>query len=141
MNLRTLTLTVVLAGVAPVATAGAQDDAIWRSVDISRQLRDSQPQRIRVQYAAGRVDVRASADPLLYALHLRYDERTAQPVHRYDAGDSDHPFHCQPARPQRSGAVRVALVLTGRPSATPQLRAPVARAYRLWDTRRVRPCA
>lgn len=85
MMLRTVTLTLALAGLAPLTTASAQDDALWRSVDISRQLRDSQPQRIRVQYAAGHVDVRASADPLLYALHLRYDERTAQPVHRYDA--------------------------------------------------------
>jgi hypothetical protein len=63
----------------------AQDSPLWRTVDISRQLHDSLPQRIRVQYGAGRVDVRGSADPLLYDMHLRYDERRAVPVHRYDA--------------------------------------------------------
>lgn len=69
---------------APVV-AQAQDSPLWRTVDISRQLHDSLPQRIRVQYGAGRVDVRGSNDPLLYAMHLRYDERRAAPVHRYDA--------------------------------------------------------
>jgi hypothetical protein len=63
----------------------AQDSPLWRTVDISRQLRDSLPQRIRVQYGAGRVDVRGSSAPLLYDMHLRYDERRAAPVHRYDA--------------------------------------------------------
>lgn len=70
--------------VAPPALQ-AQDAPLWRTVDIARQLRDSQPQRIRVQYGAGRVEVRGSADPLLYNMHLRYDERRAAPVHRYDA--------------------------------------------------------
>ncbi|HEX5970614.1 MAG TPA: hypothetical protein VFY85_01740 [Gemmatimonadaceae bacterium] len=65
--------------------AQAQDSPLWRTVDIARQLHDSEPQRIRVQYGAGRVDVRGSADPLLYNMHLRYDERRAAPVHRYDA--------------------------------------------------------
>jgi hypothetical protein len=66
-------------------TVHAQGSPLWRTVDISRQLRDSQPQRIRVQYGAGRVEVRSSSDPLLYAMHLRYDERRATPLHRYDA--------------------------------------------------------
>jgi hypothetical protein len=75
----------VLAVVALGTPSGAQGPALWRSVDLSRQLRDSLPQRIRVQYGAGRVDLHGSADPLLYALHLRYDESRARPVHRYDA--------------------------------------------------------
>jgi hypothetical protein len=70
--------------VAPTA-ARAQRASAWRSVDMSRQLRDSLPQRIHVQYGAGRVDVRGSADPLLYSMHLRYDESRAVPLHRYDA--------------------------------------------------------
>jgi len=79
-----VTLLFGAALIAPV-TGQAQDAPLWRTVDISRQLRDSLPQRIRVQYGAGRVDVRGSSDPLLYAMHLRYDERRAAPVHRYDA--------------------------------------------------------
>ena len=76
---------VALASTLFVHAAGAQGSPLWRTVDISRQLRDSLPQRIRVQYGAGRVDVRASTDPVLYAMHLRYDERRGAPVHRYDA--------------------------------------------------------
>ncbi|NUO37542.1 MAG: hypothetical protein HOQ17_03945 [Gemmatimonadaceae bacterium] len=74
---------VALTVYAPVATA--QSGARWRSVDLSRQLRDTLPQRIRVQYAAGKLDVRGTSDPLLYAMHLRYDETRAIPLHRYDA--------------------------------------------------------
>jgi hypothetical protein len=58
---------------------------LWRSVDIARQLRDSQPQRIRVQYGTGRVDLRPAITPVLYDMHLRYDERRGVPLHRYDA--------------------------------------------------------
>jgi hypothetical protein len=67
------------------ASATAQSAARWRTVDLSRQLRDTLPQRIRVQYAAGKLDVRGTTDPLLYAMHLRYDEVRAVPLHRYDA--------------------------------------------------------
>ena len=62
----------------------AQVAPLWRNVDISRQLRDSQPQRVRVQYRAGKVDVRGSSDPVLYAMHLRYDEANSSPLHRHD---------------------------------------------------------
>jgi hypothetical protein len=67
------------------AALGAQSQNRWRSFDVSRQLHDSVPQRIKVQYGAGRVDVRATDDALLYGMHLRYDELRASPVHRYDA--------------------------------------------------------
>ncbi len=65
--------------------AHAQGTPLWRNVDISRQLRDTLPQRIRVQYAAGRVDVRGTSDPMLYGMHLRYDESRSVPLHRHDA--------------------------------------------------------
>ena len=64
--------------------AQAQSAPLWRSVDISRQLQDTLPQRVKVQYNAGRVDVRGTSDPLLYSMHLRYDEARAVPLHRYD---------------------------------------------------------
>jgi hypothetical protein len=81
-------LTLLALGVAiltPVVGTAQDSSPLWRTVDISRQLHDSLPQRIRVQYGAGRVELRGSADPLLYAMHLRYDERRGAPVHRYDA--------------------------------------------------------
>ena len=65
--------------------AQAQGGPMWRNVDIARQLRDTLPQRIRVQYAAGRVDVHGTSDPLLYSMHLRYDELRSVPLHRHDA--------------------------------------------------------
>lgn len=65
--------------------AHAQGSPLWRTVDIARQLHDSLPQHIRVQYGAGRVDVRSAPNAVLYDMHLRYDERRGAPVHRYDA--------------------------------------------------------
>ncbi len=73
-----------LAGLLPLSVC-AQSAPLWRSVDIARQLRDTQPMRVRVQYRAGRVDVRPTSEPLLYSMHLRYDERRAVPLHHYDA--------------------------------------------------------
>ena len=75
----------VLALALPAHAAAAQGGPRWRTVDLSRQLRDTGSQRIRVQYAAGKLDVRGTSDPLLYAMHLRYDEARAVPLHRYDA--------------------------------------------------------
>ncbi len=69
---------------APLLAASAQTEPRWRSLDVSRQLRDSAPQRIKVQYDAGRVDVRATDAALLYGMRLRYDELRASPIHRYD---------------------------------------------------------
>jgi hypothetical protein len=75
---------LALALCAPVVAAQAQDDSRWRTLDVSRQLRDSAPQRIKVQYGAGRVDVRGTDAPVLYGMRLRYDERRAKPLYHYD---------------------------------------------------------
>jgi hypothetical protein len=77
-------LLVVLGALALPFGVRAQEST-WRTVDIARQLRDTQPQRIRVQYRAGHVDIRGTNDPLLYNMHLRYDESRAVPLHRHDA--------------------------------------------------------
>jgi hypothetical protein len=77
---------LAFAALAGATTAAAAQNATpWRSAEISRQLRDTLPQRIRVQYGAGKVDVRGSDAPLLYAMRLRYDESRSAPLHRYDA--------------------------------------------------------
>ena len=68
---------------APAIMRG-QGAPLWRSVDIARQLRDTQPQRMRIQYTAGKVDVRGTSDPMLYSMHLRYDESRSIPLHRHD---------------------------------------------------------
>ncbi len=63
------------------SSAGAQT---WRNIEVSRQLRDTSEQRVRVLYGAGRFDLRPTAEPVLYAMQLRYDEERAEAVHRYD---------------------------------------------------------
>jgi hypothetical protein len=85
MPRRPLALWLGLALGLPILPAHAQSKPLWRTVDVSRQLRDTLPQRIRVQYGVGKLDVRGTTDPLLYAMHLRYDEARAKPLHRYDA--------------------------------------------------------
>lgn len=76
MKLGALALTL---GVAIPASAQT-----WRNIEVSRQLRDTAEQRVRVQYGAGRFDLRPTAEPVLYAMQLRYDEERAEAVHRYD---------------------------------------------------------
>ena len=76
---------LVIALGAPLLAADAQAEPRWRSLDVSRQLRDSAPQRIKVQYGAGRVDVQGTDAALLYGMHLRYDEQRTAPLYRYDA--------------------------------------------------------
>jgi hypothetical protein len=66
-------------------TSGFAQNPSWRSVELSRQLRDTLPERIHVRYGAGKVDVRGSTAPLLYSMRLRYDESRSSPLHRYDA--------------------------------------------------------
>jgi hypothetical protein len=77
--------TIALAALGSVAPAGAAQSAPqWRSVEMSRQLRDTLPERIHVHYGAGRVDVRGNSAPLLYSMRLHYDESRSAPLHRYD---------------------------------------------------------
>lgn len=70
------TLLVLVAAEA----AGAQT---WRTMEVSRQLRDTTEHRVRVQYAAGRFSMQPTNDPVLFSMHLRYDEERMHPVHEY----------------------------------------------------------
>lgn len=76
-------LAAVLAVAAPAtaapAVAGAQS---WRTFDVSRQLHDSTPLLVRLEYEAGALAVHAAQTPVLYAARLRYDAARSQP--RYD---------------------------------------------------------
>ena len=55
----------------------------WRTLDVSRQLRDSGEHRVRVRYGAGRFSLRPTSDPVLFSMNLRYDEERMRPVHEY----------------------------------------------------------
>jgi hypothetical protein len=88
---------------AAVYPASAQSAPLWRSVDLARQLADTMPQRIHVQYGSGKVDVRGASEPLLYQMHLRYDETRSTPLHRYDAAQRSAMLGSEP----RPGATHV----------------------------------
>ena len=72
----------LLAWALPLGVTEAQS---WRTVEVSRQLRDSSPHRIRVRYDAGKFSLRPASDPVLFSMYLRYDEDRMQPMHDYDA--------------------------------------------------------
>ena len=75
-------------GLASVAVSGAVSPASaqsWRTLDVARQLTDSAPASVQVVYGTGRIGVRATSNPLLYHMQLRYDGSRAQPRHTFDA--------------------------------------------------------
>ncbi len=75
-------LLLIAAAMLAPAAAPAQ---VWRTLDVSRQLRDTAELHVNVQYGAGRFELRAASDPVLYSMQLRYDENGATPLHAYDA--------------------------------------------------------
>lgn len=78
---------VWLAGAAALA-AGMPSSTraqAWQTFEVSRQLHDSTATRVRVEYAVGRLDVHPTAEPLRYAVQLRYDDSSGRPVYRYDS--------------------------------------------------------
>lgn len=56
-----------------------------RTLEVSRQLRDTAEHRVRVEYTAGRFRLEPTTAPVLYAMTLHYDEDRGDPVHEYDA--------------------------------------------------------
>jgi len=56
----------------------------WRTLDASRQLREVTPISVRVEYAAGKLDLAPSTSPLLYHVNLRYDADRTEPLVRFD---------------------------------------------------------
>jgi hypothetical protein len=65
--------------------ASASQAQTWRSLDVSRQLRDTSEHHIKVKYAAGKFTMRPTSEPVLFNMQLRYDEERTHPVHEYDA--------------------------------------------------------
>ena len=70
-----------LASAMVVSEAQAQT---WRSMEVSRQLRDSGEHRVSVRYGAGRFSLRPTSDPVLFSMSLRYDEERMRPLHDYN---------------------------------------------------------
>lgn len=57
----------------------------WRTLDASRQLRDTTPLAVRIEYAAGKIDIRPITTGDLYTLHLKYDADRSDALSRYDS--------------------------------------------------------
>lgn len=76
----------LLLGAAALAVAasaaGAQE---WRTVQSSRQLRDTAEHEVRVRYGAGRMSIVPASARVLYSLELTYDAVSADPEVRYDS--------------------------------------------------------
>ncbi len=79
-------MAVLARSVVLIAVTGASAAAqSWRTMDVSRQVRDSSEHSVRVHFPVGRFSLRATSDPVLYSMQLRYDEDYMRPWHEYDA--------------------------------------------------------
>jgi hypothetical protein len=76
-----VSVALVVAVVAPSVSVAQS----WRTLEVSRQRRDSTPIEVRVTYGSGRFEVRAARPPLLYQMRLTYDADRAEPIHEYDS--------------------------------------------------------
>ena len=79
-----LLFSLVLAAVLLVVGSCRLHGQEWRTVDVARQLRDTLPVAIKVQYAAGHLAVGAAPAPLLYRMQLRYDASRSAPMTGWD---------------------------------------------------------
>ncbi len=73
---------VVAALIASAPPARAQ---VWRAMDTSRQLRDTIPVTTRLDYAAGKLELRPAAGAELYRANVRYDADRVEPIARFDS--------------------------------------------------------
>ncbi len=69
-------MAAVTAAVAPSLLAGQS----WRTVHTSHVIEDTDEVRVFVEYAAGRLKMRAADGGVLYRMKLRYDEEVFEPV-------------------------------------------------------------
>jgi hypothetical protein len=63
----------------------SESSAQVRTATISRQLQAIEPHEVRIDYAAGKLDLRAGNDSVLYSMQLQYDASHVMPRHEYDA--------------------------------------------------------
>ena len=76
---------VPFAAMALLMASPAAQAQRWRTLEVSRQLRDTADHSVRVRYAAGRFRMAPTSSNTLFAMELRYDEGRGEPLHTYDA--------------------------------------------------------
>lgn len=80
--MKRLALVLAVACISAVTPAHAQT---WRALDASRQVRDTSPIAAHIDYAAGKLDLKAGTGATLYQASLRYDADRTEPIARYDS--------------------------------------------------------
>ena len=80
-----MTNRLALIAVAALLSAPAVDAQRPRTLEVSRQIKDTAEHTVRVRYAAGRFRAAPISGNTLFAMELEYDENRGEPVHTYDA--------------------------------------------------------
>jgi hypothetical protein len=76
----------VMLGTATTASVVAPLEAQrWRTLDAQRQLADSAPLTVRVEYVAGHLEMRPAVGRTLYSMNMKYDADRSDPLTRFDA--------------------------------------------------------
>lgn len=86
--MRLTLLATAAAALAACGNASAQD---WRTLNVSRQLRDATPLNAEITYGAGTFTLSPATGPDLYEMHLRYPAGRTSPVATYNPGS--HALH------------------------------------------------
>jgi hypothetical protein len=71
--------------VCALALSSAAQAQTWRTIDASRQLHDTNAISAHIDYAAGRLDLKAATGTALYHSSLRYDADHTEPVAHFDS--------------------------------------------------------
>jgi hypothetical protein len=69
---------------ALVTSAHPAHAQTWRTMDVSRQLRDTGAVDVHIDYAAGKLDLRPATGPALYHATIRYNADQTDPVAHFD---------------------------------------------------------
>jgi hypothetical protein len=80
-----LTHAVMLGAATTLAVVAPLEAQRWRTLDAQRQLADSAPLTVRVEYVAGRLELRPAAGRMLYNMSMKYDADRSDPLTRFDA--------------------------------------------------------
>jgi hypothetical protein len=75
----------ILGALSALAAVTPLEAQRWRTLDAQRQLADSAPLTVRVEYAAGNLDIRPAAGRTLYSMNMKYDADRSDPLTRFDA--------------------------------------------------------
>lgn len=90
MTARALRLIAAARAIAPLAIvalaiAAPAQAQHWRTLDASRQLRDTSALAVRVVFGAGKMDLKPFAGAMLYRMNLKYDGDRTEPLAEYDS--------------------------------------------------------